>query len=70
MRRAATGPLMTETQAAEFLAVSVRTLQDWRYKGVGPACLHLGRAVRYDQSALLDWLNASNPTTGRRLRSA
>ena len=51
--------LLTEAKAAKFLAVSVRTLQAWRTKGIGPPFVRLGRAVRYMRQALLDWLNAN-----------
>lgn len=34
-------------QAARYLGVSPRTLEDWRQTGGGPRFLKLGRAVRY-----------------------
>ncbi len=43
---------LTETQAAELLAVSVRTLQAWRTRGGGPPYVKIGRAVRYQRRAL------------------
>ena len=39
--------LLNEQQAAETLALSVRTLQAWRVRGGGPRFVKLGRAVRY-----------------------
>jgi predicted site-specific integrase-resolvase len=33
---------------AAYLQVSVATLKDWRYRGVGPAFTRAGRLVRYD----------------------
>ena len=50
--------LLTETQAAEFLQVSPRTLQAWRVRGGGPRYQKLGRAVRYQRRALVEWLEA------------
>ena len=40
---------LSEREAAEYLGpVSVRTLQDWRTKGAGPAYSRLGRRIAYD----------------------
>jgi hypothetical protein len=36
-----------EVEAAEYLSVSVGTLQDWRLHKTGPAYHKFGRAVRY-----------------------
>jgi hypothetical protein len=44
---------LNENQAAEFLGVSVRTLQAWRVRGGGPPYVKIGRAVRYQRRALL-----------------
>jgi excisionase family DNA binding protein len=51
-------PLLTENQAAEFLNLSTRTLQAWRIKGGGPRFARLGRAVRYRQADLNEWLES------------
>lgn len=41
--------LLSEREASAHLGpVSVRTLQDWRIRGVGPAYTKLGRRVAYD----------------------
>jgi predicted site-specific integrase-resolvase len=39
--------LMTQTEAAEFLRLSVRQLQLWRRRGCGPKFILLGKSVRY-----------------------
>ncbi len=44
---------INEAQAAEFLGVSVRTLQAWRVRGGGPPYVKIGRAVRYQRRALV-----------------
>jgi hypothetical protein len=44
---------LTENTAAEFLGLSVRTLQAWRVRGGGPPYVKIGRAVRYQRRALL-----------------
>lgn len=49
--------LLNETQAAEYLGLSVRTLQAWRVRGGGPVFVKLGRAVRYRPDDLNAWIN-------------
>jgi hypothetical protein len=44
--------LMTTRQAAAWLCVSPRTLEDWRLRGGGPTFRKLGRSVRYAPSDL------------------
>ncbi len=44
--------LLNEGQAAEFLKLSVRTLQQWRVSGRGPLFTKLSRAVRYRRADL------------------
>jgi hypothetical protein len=41
------GGLLTPNEAAAYLRLPVRQLQQMRYRGVGPAYSHVGRAVRY-----------------------
>lgn len=48
-----------QREAARFLSMSVRTLEDWRYKGGGPAYYKLGRRlVRYRRADLEKFLAA------------
>jgi excisionase family DNA binding protein len=44
---------LNENQAAEYLGVSVRTLQAWRVRGGGPPYVKIGRSVRYQRRALI-----------------
>jgi hypothetical protein len=44
--------LVSVGKAAEWLAVSTRTLENWRAEGCGPAFYRLGRAVRYSTDEL------------------
>lgn len=55
--------LLTETQAADFLNNSVRTLQWWRGRKAGPAYVLVGRSVRYRRGDLLAWIeqNTKHP---------
>lgn len=50
--------LLTEAQAAHLLCLKPRTLQMWRLRGTGPACIKVGSAVRYRQLTLSVWLSA------------
>lgn len=47
--------LMSEVEAADFLKMSARTLQDWRSKKRGPPFVKAGRAVRYRRRDLIAW---------------
>jgi excisionase family DNA binding protein len=40
-------PLATSGEVAEYLGVSVRTLDDWAHRGVGPEYSSIGRYRRY-----------------------
>lgn len=40
-------PSLTEHQLANRWCISIKTLQEWRRRGVGPSYLKLGKAVRY-----------------------
>lgn len=45
--------LLSTTEAAKMLGVSVATLNSWRWKGVGPAYIRLShKTVSYDEDAL------------------
>jgi Helix-turn-helix domain len=44
---------LNENQGAEFLGVSVRTLQAWRVRGGGPPYVKIGRSVRYQRRQLV-----------------
>ena len=60
--------LLREAQAAEFLSLSVRTLQAWRVRGYGPRFCAAGRAIRYRRSELIAWIEANtvSPTDRRK----
>ncbi|MDK3074727.1 helix-turn-helix domain-containing protein [Sedimentitalea sp. JM2-8] len=44
-----------ETDAADFLCQSVRTIQKWRVTGFGPKFYKSGRSIRYRRRDLLAW---------------
>jgi hypothetical protein len=52
--------LLTQRDAATLLALSVRTLERLRVRGVGPRFVKAGKAVRYQQDALERWVAAQS----------
>jgi Helix-turn-helix domain len=57
--------LLTEAEAADFLRLSVRTLQAWRIRIAGPAFVQVGRAVRYRRRDLFAWIDANTVSPSR-----
>ena len=49
--------LITTAELAAFLSLPVRTLRQWRYLGVGPKALRIGRHLRYEPSEVRRWLD-------------
>jgi predicted DNA-binding transcriptional regulator AlpA len=50
--------LLTPKEAADFLKVSTSWLAKARMRGDGPPYIKFGRAVRYDEVALLQWIKS------------
>ena len=46
MHTATESPVCTKI-AARHLGLSHRTLEQWRWKGIGPAFIQVGRQIRY-----------------------
>lgn len=58
--------LITPEQLSEFTQVSLKTLANWRWAGVGPEFVKLSaRVVRYRRSDVLAWLKESSRKGGR-----
>lgn len=49
--------LLSPQELASYLGVPVRTLYQWRYKGLGPPGLRIGRHVRYRPEDVEAWLD-------------
>jgi len=66
--------LLTESEAAEFLRLKPKTLARWRWAGTGPIYRKIGGAIRYSDTDLQVFVEASTrhstsdpgPTSGQR----
>jgi predicted DNA-binding transcriptional regulator AlpA len=47
-----------QNHAAEYLGLSVHTLEKWRSLKKGPAYLKVGHFVRYTQEDLENWISS------------
>jgi hypothetical protein len=56
-------PLGTPQQVAAYLQKPVKTLAEWRYRGIGPAYTRSGRDVRYDWDDVLAWVASQRRET-------
>jgi predicted DNA-binding transcriptional regulator AlpA len=50
--------LVDTARAAERLNIRARTLDHWRWRGIGPKYHKVGRLVRYDESDIDAWLDS------------
>lgn len=49
---------LTESEAAEYLGISKKTLQRWRFGSRGPNYVRVaGRLIRYPQAILDAWMD-------------
>lgn len=56
--------LITEHDAAEFLNVSVRSVQAWRVRGDGPRYVKISaRCIRYRRRDLQEWFESKIRTS-------
>ena len=51
--------LLNETETAEQLSLKTSTLRKWRYLGKGPSFVKFGSSVRYEQAAIITFINDS-----------
>ena len=49
--------LLSVDEVAEVLGVPVKTLYQWRHKGVGPLGLRVGRHLRYRAADVSEWID-------------
>lgn len=50
--------LLTVQELADLLRVPVKTIYTWRYKGIGPPAVPLGRYLRFRAEDVAAWLDA------------
>ena len=50
--------LLTPKEAANLLRVSLSWLAKARMRGDGPPYIQIGRAIRYSEAALLQWMRS------------
>jgi len=50
--------LMDKKELAELLKVSVKTIDLWLTKSIGPKPIRLGRLVRFKQSEVQDFIDS------------
>jgi Helix-turn-helix domain len=64
--------LQPQSAAADYLGVQPATLERWRWRGVGPRFIKIGRCVRYRRSDLEAFVAASvrTNTSGKSAVSA
>ena len=48
---------MTPDEVANLLQVPVATLYGWRYKGVGPLSVRVGKHIRYRRADIDAWFD-------------
>jgi excisionase family DNA binding protein len=54
------GPLATPAEVAAYLGVPVKTLYQWKYRGIGPNVHKVGRHLRYRWNEVDAWVNAQS----------
>lgn len=62
--------LMDQREVAEYLHVAVKTVENWRYIGKGPAFTKAGGGVRYRRRVVEAYLNGRTKTTAESERAA
>ncbi len=51
-------PLWDSHVVSEYLGVPIGTLDQWAYRGIGPAYMKIGRHRRYRPTEVEQWLDA------------
>ena len=48
--------VMTESETAEHIGISLSGLRKWRNDGSGPPYIRIGRLIRYREKDIEEWL--------------
>lgn len=59
---------MTSAQAARYLNINPRLLENWRWKRIGPRFVKVGNCVRYARDVLDDFVENGDPHTAKEAR--
>ncbi|MFI6324643.1 helix-turn-helix domain-containing protein [Nonomuraea sp. NPDC050556] len=51
------GPLPGTPEVADYLGIPQKTLVQWRWRGVGPRYIKVGRHIRYRWADIEKWLD-------------
>ncbi len=51
-------PLLTVGDLAELLQIPAKTIYTWRYKGIGPPAVPMGKYLRFRVEDVAAWLDA------------
>lgn len=62
--------MLRTTEAARYIGLRKSTLEAWRVRGDGPVFLKLGKAVRYREQDLDDFLMARRCTSTSQMQRA
>ncbi|GAA0636313.1 hypothetical protein GCM10009535_10680 [Streptomyces thermocarboxydovorans] len=54
------GPLATPAEVAAYLGVPVKTLYQWKYRGIGPNVHKVGRHLRYRWHEVDAWVTSQS----------
>ena len=57
--------LMNEDQTAEYLGISPKTLQAWRFRGRGPIFRKIGRLCKYAETDLEAYIEGARRQSTR-----
>ncbi|GAA0443651.1 helix-turn-helix domain-containing protein [Streptomyces olivaceiscleroticus] len=58
-------PLANPEELSDFLGVPVKTLYQWRHRGIGPKGTKVGRHIRYRWKEVEAWLDSqTDPHAG------
>lgn len=55
--------ILTPAEVADWLGVTVQTLNGWRYTKTGPSFTKLGRMIRYERSSVEKFIAAGRVQT-------
>jgi predicted DNA-binding transcriptional regulator AlpA len=49
--------LLSNDETADLLGLKPATLDNWRWRGVGPSFVRVGSRVKYAENDVLAWIN-------------